>query len=104
MNIYTALIVAEKAGWAHRQSESYSESADTIVSMIGAALEGLTEDQLTAALRYAFDDDRPDMKLRAMAFLGTLLGQLTNQAAELRLATPEVWPTVLPQPPTIKPR
>jgi hypothetical protein len=92
MNLYNALLVIEKEGWALRQSESYADSADTLVKAIGAAIEGISETDLEHALAYAFQDTRPDMKLRAMAFLGVLLGMLTNTAAEIRVATPEVWP------------
>lgn len=94
MNIHTALIVLEKAGWARKQSETYADSADTLVQAIEAGIEGISERVVAAALDFAFQDSRDDMKLRAMAFLGVLVGNLKNQAAAIRLATPEVWPTL----------
>ncbi len=94
MNIHTALIVLEKAGWASKQSESYADSADTLVNAIEASIEGISERVVIAALDYAFQDSREDMRLRAMAFLGVLVGNLKNQAEAIRLATPEVWPTL----------
>lgn len=95
------MIVLEKAGWAHKQSETYADSARTLVEAIDVAIESMPESSLTEALDYAFSDSRPDMKLRAVAFLGVFLGMLKAQAEDIRLATPEHWPTLdVPTDPT----
>ncbi len=90
VNLYTAMIAAEKAGWALKGSESYADSAETLVQLFESAIEGLSEHTLNEALEYAFQDSRDDMKLRAMAFIGVLVGNLRKQAEAIRLATPPV--------------
>lgn len=94
MNLHSALVVLHRHGFADLHGERLHDSAIVFVEAVQAAMEGLDTHDIAEALRWAFQDDRPDMQKRLMACLGFLVGRLQQQAEGIRLATPEDWKRV----------
>lgn len=91
MNLHSALVVLSKAGFADLHSERLHDSAQVFYDAVLSAFEGMTQEDIKEALRWAFQDDREDMQLRLMACFGFFIGKLSQQVDNIRVSTPEEW-------------
>lgn len=91
MNLHSALVVLAKAGFADLHSERLHDSAQVFYDAVLSAFEGMTQEDIKEALRWAFQDDREDMQLRLMACFGFFIGKLSQQVDNIRVSTPEEW-------------